>query len=724
MAEKKFQIKYTATAFEQDSGLAMKNDIVRALIELLTNADDAYARAVREGKIEIIVRRSKNKSQPVEITVRDQATGLDRAGMESSFIVLGGDKSGFAEGQDVRGLFSRGSKDTAWFGSTVFESIKDGEYTRLELRRDGTGVVDSVPAEKHHYETLGLSEGGCGLSATMVVSRRDTQVPELRRLVERLSSHVQLRDVVSVQDVTIAEYVDGELFQALPVVWEEPASTELFDGVIDVPGYDAQAHLTLVQLAERSEGPVRDDSQHGIVVRGSRAAYMNTMFGQSGGSTHVVHGVLTCPMIDELIRAFGREDQEDERNPMRLVSRSRDGLEETHPFMRALTAAVLQTLKPILEALEPKSKEAGSPELRRDLTALSQLLAEEMKSDLDDEDDNGVGDNLPTAANPIIVIPPVLKARLGSKRTLTVLVYEGSAAASGIQAAVSSGIFCTIGTPTSLVKHPVFAETLVCQVRLEMLQIGSTTVVVSAVSDPKVNGSSTIVIDDFEPEETEPTELEWKNTTMSVTTGKTRSLLLRAPIELAPSGELEAVVTLESENIRLEDDRVTLRLTSRGWLEGRVKVTGITHSATQSRIVATAGGEVAEGVVRTTLPNPTHGLNIEIELVDRFAGPTRGEIVTTDAGLKLVMYGRHRGLSDRLGPLKADGSYTRENELDTLAVFAEVIASVAGDHVLRNKVTKDPAVYRDIDNIVFERTKVVDRYLRILLEGIRDVLGK
>jgi hypothetical protein len=724
MATEKGIITYTATAFEQDSGQAMKNDIVRALIELITNCDDAYARAKRVGAIDIIVRRPAKKGETTEITVRDRATGLDPQGMKDNFVVLGGDKSGFAAGEEVRGLFSRGSKDTAWFGRTIFESIKNGQYSRLVLGSDGKWEFDTGAADESHYKKLGLDATENGLSATMVVSRKDTRIPELRDLVSRLAHHVQLRQVVAVQAVTITEFRDGKLIQSPKVVWEAPKSSVLFDGDIDVPGYDCQAHLTIARLEDRSDGPVNEYSVHGIEVRGRRAAYMNSAFGQSGGGLGLVHGVLTCPTIDDLIRSFGASEGEDEKNPMRLVSRSRDGLEETHPFMRALTVAVLEKLKPILADLEPKVIESGSPELKRDMGTLAQLLAEELKVDLDDEDDHGVGGNLPTEDNPIVVIPPLLKARLGSKRSLTALVYAGSVAASGLKVAVSSSACQALGSPTDLRPHATFPDTLVGQVRLMAMTLGSATVVVSAKDDPSLAGSAEVVVHDSEGEETEPTSLEWKNSAMSVTVGKTRSVRLRAPLSLAPSGELLARISLESPNIRLDDDEVTLTLIDRGWLEARVHVTGLSHTKETFKVVAEAAGEVAEGTIKTIVPNPLSGLNLEMELVDKSQGPIRGEIISGDAGLKLVIYGRHRALADRLGPLQSDGSYARDTELDTLVVIAEIMASVAGDHVLITKVTKDPSMYRDIDLIVYERTKLVDRYLRILMEGLRATRGK
>ena len=723
MAAKKGFIKYGSQGFEQDSNQAMKGDVVRALIELITNSDDAYARAKKTGRIEVIIRRPAVKGETVEICVRDHATGLDPQGMEDKFSVLGGDESGFADGEDVRGLFSRGSKDTAWFGKTVFESIKDGVYSRLELNHTGDWESDSCTAGDEHYEALGFSDGENGLSATMFVSRQGTRVPDLRDLVERLASHVQLRQVVENQDVVVSEYRNGKLIQSPKVVWELPASTVLFDGDIDVPGYDCTAHLVINRLDERSEGPVTEYTMHGIEVRGRRAAYMNTLFGQSSHATALVNGVLTCPMIDDLIRSFGKPGTSDEKNPMRLVSRSRDGLEETHPFMTKLSVAVLEKLKPILAELEPKPAEAGSAELRKDLDTFAKLLAEEMKVDLDDEDDNGVGGNLPTATNPIIVIPPVAKIRLGSKGTLTVLVHEGSAGADGLSVVVSSPVCTVVGEPTEMKHHVSFAETLVCQVRLDAVSLGSATVVVSATSKPSDAGAAEVVVHDSESDEKEPTTLEWKNSSMSVTTGKTRSLRLRAPLSFAPAGELIAHIVLEGANIRLEDDSVTLKLTTKGWLEARVRVTGVSHSPDSCTITATAAGESAVGTIRTTLPNPTNGLNIETELVDQFAGPLRGEIVEQDTGLKLVMYGRHRALASRLGTLRNDGSYTRDTELDTRVMIAEVMASVAGDHVLMLKVKRDPALMQDIDKVMYERTKLVDRYLRILLEGLRAASG-
>jgi hypothetical protein len=190
---KQVEITYTSKGFTQDADQAMEGDVIKGLIELITNADDAYG--AKKGNIKITLRRPKNESDPTSISVSDQAKGLSPEGMEKAFLTLGGETSGFLSGDDVRGLFGRGSKDTAWFGQTVFESIKDGEYSILSLNRDGKGTTDNRPATADDYKKLGVATGGNGLTATMRVSPNIAKVPDSQRVVQRLSSHVQLRDI-------------------------------------------------------------------------------------------------------------------------------------------------------------------------------------------------------------------------------------------------------------------------------------------------------------------------------------------------------------------------------------------------------------------------------------------------------------------------------------------------------------------------------------------------
>ena len=574
---KQVQVTYTSKGFVQDADQAMEGDVVRGLIELITNADDAYGSTI--GKIRVALRRYVGQEEPVELSVSDAAKGLTTEEMEKAFLTLGGNTSGFLDGDDVRGLFGRGSKDTSWFGQSVFESIKEGIYTVLTLNRDGKGTIDHRSAEPSDYTRLHIPGGKNGLTATIRVFPNIARVPETQKLFQRISSHFQLRDINCRHEVIFEEFVDGKRFQLHPVIWERPQGEVLINQMIAIPEYETSVHFELKKLASHHDGSVNDYSINGIEVVGRRAAYMNTAFGLSGYGLGLLHGRIAAPIIDELIRKFDKDDAAQkisQANPIRLVRRDRKGLSEEHPFMRLLTARIVEVLKPIVESLQPKAENAGGAQLRRELNQAIRAINELMKQDLgESDDDETVGPGRLFESGPIIVIPPLIRGRVASTRDITVLIDASSAAATGLKLSLSNPN-CEIDLePTEPIKHDTFAGVLVSRARISLKSLGSTSVVFRAAEDPDLAGSGEVIVhDDPTPVDEPPTCLEWKNSSMSVAVGKTRSLLLRAPIDLGPSGSVTCVVKLEGESAELLDPSVDLKLTKRSWLEGRVKVRG------------------------------------------------------------------------------------------------------------------------------------------------------
>lgn len=713
-------LTYLGRAFSQDAWAAMGGDVVRGLIELITNCDDAYGKA--NGDIEILVDRPDDSDSAVLLTVRDKAKGLTPDQMIEAFTMLGAETSGFSEGEEVRGLFGRGSKDTCVFGKTVFESIKDGTYSNLEINPDQTWQLDDRSATPDDYSRLGYKQGTSGLMATMHVFPSICRVPPNGKLYERLSSHVQLRQINQTKNVTFAQLKNGQLINRAPVVWELPVNEEIVNTSIDISEYDVKANVVVRKLAQRVDDSVDDYSIPGIVIRGNRASYMNTMFGLSGHGVGFITGEIFCPKIDELIRDFDVSDKQsaiNENNPVRLVRRDRIGLETNHPFMRALSMAVLEILKPIIDSLEPKQTETGSSELKKDLNRLAKMLGELMREDLDEsEDDHNVGGNLPTPQNPIIVIPPISRGKLGGKRTLTVLIHADSVAAKGLSVDVSSAICSLVSEPTVPVPHSNFENTMVSQVRMSLDDLGSCRVVVSATADRSINSAADILVhDDERPDDVPPTTLEWKNTSMSVTVGKERTLTLRAPIDLAPSGELSVKVSLDGDTVELIDTTTMLRLITKGWLTAKVRVKGLKTGDAQ-KIIVSDGTLEALGTVKTSLPSPMAGLNFELKIEPVENGPYRGQVKETDTGRVMHIWAKHPALAKYLGKLNADDSYQGESRPEARGALAETIASVAADFVLQHEVRSDPSMYQDADKVLQKRTTLVHRYLKMLVEAV------
>ena len=718
---KDIKVKYSSRAYAQDSAQAMGGDVIRALIELVTNCDDAYGDSA--GTIKIVVKRSNTKNATVEISVSDSAKGLSPEENERSFTELGAETSGFANGATVRGLFGRGAKDTTWFGKTKFESIKNGEYSIVELCRDGRGTFDEHEATPDDRKRLYLNAGQNGVTATMVVFHDIAKVPELVKLTDRLAKHVQLRQIHVKNLVELSEIKNGEVTQTIPLVWELPPSSVVLDCEIAMQDYETTFHLVIHKLTNQQDGIVNDYSMHGVEIRGKRATYMNTMFKLTGVGVGYIHGVVTCPKIDDLIRQFDKDEQTQtisDSNPTQLVRRDRNGLQDGHPFMKALASLVVQKIKPIIDSLEPKPTESGGSELKKDLNRLARLLGELMKEDLDEDDDEPVvGGNLPTSANPIVVIPPTLRGLIGSKRTLSVLIHADSAAALGLKTELSNNNCSLVESPNTPKLHKHFKDVVISQIRLSLDQLGSTTVIVSAFSGKSENCSSEVIIHNEDAlVETAPATLEWKNESMSVTIGKERSIMLLAPIEMAPDGILESVLELEGECVDLIDRTATLQLTTKGWLAGKIRINGLKVSSS-NKINATANGISAVGKITVSNPMPQSGFNFDVKLEPQDHGPNRGQVKNTDSGRVMYVWTKNRSLAPYLGVLNEDGSYEREHEPAARAALNEAIASVAADFVLRKEVLSEPTMYKDVDNVIQKRTLLAHRYLKILVELFR-----
>ncbi len=75
------KLDYTGRAFQQDAIHAMRGNVVRALIETITNADDAYGHDTK-GKIRVEIERKRGTSR---IITRDRAKGMRKVEMDEAF---------------------------------------------------------------------------------------------------------------------------------------------------------------------------------------------------------------------------------------------------------------------------------------------------------------------------------------------------------------------------------------------------------------------------------------------------------------------------------------------------------------------------------------------------------------------------------------------------------------------------------------------------------------
>jgi hypothetical protein len=407
MKPEKGRVKYGGRAFHQDATEAMRGDIIRALIETITNSDDAYGE--KNGKIRIEI---EHRRGPWKVITRDRAKGMSAAQMREAFAILGGRTSGFESGASVRGNLGRGAKDLAAFGTVVFESISDDKYSKLTLEPNGEYILDPQDrkADTAIRELLGIHRGN-GTAVTMNVAD-NIRCPLHAKLAERLSKHYQLRDILSDprREVTL---VNVGKDKGITLRYAYPSLPIVFQGELAIPGYpEATAAVTIYRNEERyDDSPSEDSRPAGLLIKGRRAIYESTLFRfESHPMAGWFSGRVECPYVDQLASEYDRRllagERQDDRNPIPVITRRRDGLQPTHPFYKALATVVEKPLGELIREEEKKARESSgheSSKMRRTLDALGRDLARLIDEDLRELEEEGlIGGGEPGSS-----IPPV-----------------------------------------------------------------------------------------------------------------------------------------------------------------------------------------------------------------------------------------------------------------------------------------------------------------------------
>lgn len=236
---------------------AMKDDIVRGLVELITNADDSYGQLEfnglsTNGKISILIER-RRKGKSTTIKVRDRAEGMRLEEMVNKLKRVGGITSHFLEtkGVKTRGLMGRGSKECVVFGVLTFKSIKNNIYSEVHLKKPAIfiAITERRATEVDRVE-LDIPKG----NGTQVILEVDPsfKIPNHQFLLEHLPKYYSLRDIASSLKRKL-ELINlgGQRERKDSLAYASREGNVEVNETFTVDGYqDAEAHLIIKKSAE------------------------------------------------------------------------------------------------------------------------------------------------------------------------------------------------------------------------------------------------------------------------------------------------------------------------------------------------------------------------------------------------------------------------------------------------------------------------------------------
>lgn len=332
--------------------------VEKALIELITNCDDSYARLEKTGaQVTGHIRIEYERHQAgALLVVTDQAEGMSFERV-CSILAYGGAHSPLARGEgDGRGYFGRGLKQAIYgLGSGWIETIQAGRFSRIELFRsenDGYLFEDydgDRPAEPADYSRLGLSDSGT--QVTIVIENMHVNISHYRSVVLAVANNIYLRDVLTRRNVELLHVQQGkEIERRGPVRHEEPPAILLLGP--DQAGsfiYQQEKYpftLTLKRAQDVELILKGDERTNGLTVLSGMAVLDCQLFNYENQlGTEYLFGTVRCAA---LIEKLGQG--------MAIISDERDGLNHKNAFVEAFSQAISKIIEPYVLAEQEKLK--------------------------------------------------------------------------------------------------------------------------------------------------------------------------------------------------------------------------------------------------------------------------------------------------------------------------------------------------------------------------------
>jgi hypothetical protein len=713
-------VNYTPRAIRQDTLDAMRGDIVIGLIEFITNSDDAYRKIKRKGNIDI---EFSNELRPFKysILVRDYARGLSGEELKEKFINIGKENTDNNipnNGEEgTRGLFGRGAKDVAVFGKARFSTIHNGKYSSLEI--DGFNwnykIFDlDVVATKEHYKQLELAEGESGFIAKVFVTEtRATAMPSAKKLIERLSNHVALRNINETHQIIFKDLRVNNIAILKP---KKAKGRLVIDQEVEVKGYESKAILRIWHLLERETGDCDEYSIHGIIIKDNKTNFQNTFLDlKARPEIGWFAGQLICPEIDELNRQFDEnENNRDsvdlrkvEKNPIRLAKKSRDGLDRQHPYYRSLTIVLNEHLKPLMDTIakEEIGEKTISEDLQKKLDDVSQSLAQLLQDTLDEEDlegdfDAGTGPE----DSEILIVPPVKIFEKGTTGTLSVWIPAADFDPKSVSLSIIDSNNFSIQQGKSELNFELHPSRPVyrASIKVEASGFGSTELLLT------YKGESVQAKLQCTPEMPDEIlmieEILWERDHSYLVPMRKRALKLFAPASM----HKESISIVASNSIAIVDTTAEFRLAkSKGYCIAKVQVQAGREEGT---FELTAKNENVEASTNVTIKEISlnKGPNIKIDPKDQDS-ITRSSLFSLPGLLSIQIYLKHKGIRKLLGT--HDGfQYKNIDSALVKAVISEIVAVELANYVIESDFTKKPHLYRDPASTIRKQKELTTRF--------------
>ncbi|HSG42371.1 MAG TPA: hypothetical protein VLA72_04370 [Anaerolineales bacterium] len=486
------KLQYADRVALQQADQAIRKDVLRALVEIITNSNDSYTRledagANVSGEIIIDIWRKRKNSV---VRVRDFAEGMDDAHMDKVVGTYGEATSGLKEDKHVRGMWGRGLKDAIFgLGYGYVNSIQgDMLYRSSLLLKDGVPTFDldePIPVSEELRDKHGIPYGN-GTEIEIIISRDDVKIPQYDNLRNYLQRHFELRTIMGSQSrLIILRNLSGKnkVRDEHVLSYKPPKGEKVLDEYFDIEGFPASAHLQLlrskIQLSTRGEEG--DYADAGLLVISEATVISLTMLKfENDPYASFFYGSIRCDYLHDLLK-----------NDEPILTATRDGINWTLPFTKALKEAVEERIEPLVQverehAIQDEQMKLDK-KLRKKLDKTIRELNVIASSELRVARGSSDGINIEPPPSGLGFVPERVFVQTGQTVTLTLRAYLSETILDGSTVfIVSDNPEVDVLTPKVEIKADKNSENIgLAKVRVEGKQVGSESLVTAYLGDQK-----------------------------------------------------------------------------------------------------------------------------------------------------------------------------------------------------------------------------------------------
>jgi len=478
------KLQYADRVAIQQADQAIRKDVMRALVEIITNANDSYSRledvgSSSSGEIVIDVLRKHSNSK---IVVRDFAEGMTDSRMDKVVGTYGEATSGIKEDKHVRGMWGRGLKDSIFgLGYGYVRSFKGANFYSCSLLvKKGIPTFDlddpirATVDLRQKYEVL----QGNGTILEIIVSRTDVKMPQFNNLRNYLQRHFELRPIMSnpKRRIILRELAtDGKIKQEHVLSYKAPMGEEVLNERIKISGFPASVKLKVFRSAMQlsTRGEEGDYADGGLLVISHATVISLTMLKyENDPYAGYFYGTMQCDYLHELLK-----------NDEPVLTATRDGINWTHPFAKALKLAVDEKLEPLISAErehamhdeQTKLDKKLRQKINRALHELNTIASTELRDARDGESKKKI--ELPESG--MGFFPEKLFVQTGQLAMLTLRVSANQNQNSTASIIATNAEVAVLTPQVTFKPNKIDTSILEARIKLEGRQVGSEATIVA-----------------------------------------------------------------------------------------------------------------------------------------------------------------------------------------------------------------------------------------------------